>query len=73
MEQDSHLIKHLDRRFDQLDSRLEKLDEKLDDHLGRISKAETEIHWIKGSSKIVLTILISILGFVAQFFWHKHN
>lgn len=73
MEPDSYLIKHLDSRFDQLDSRLEKLDGKLDDHLGRISKAETEIHWIKGSSKIVLTLVLSILGFLAQFFWNKHT
>lgn len=59
------LLDHLDTRFDRLET-------KLDDHLGRISKAETEIHWIKGSARLVLTVLISLAGFLAKLFWsHK--
>jgi hypothetical protein len=59
-----NLQAHLDKRFD-------RLEEKLDDHLGRISKAETEIHWIKGASKLALTLVISALGFLAHVFWGR--
>lgn len=63
MESQSNLQAHLDKRFDRLES-------KLDDHLDRIAKAETDIHWVKGAGKIILTIVISIVGFFAQFVWN---
>lgn len=69
MERES-LLQHLDKRFDRLDTQLNHLDSKLDDHLGRISKAETELSWIKGAGKFVLTLIISALGFIAQAVWN---
>jgi len=65
MDKDS-LQSHLDKRFD-------RLEHKLDDHLSRISKAETEIHWIKGISRISLTLLLAVIGFLIQLFWPKHS
>lgn len=59
-------LEHLDKRFDRLDQQLEHMDVKLDDHLGRISKAETEVAWIKGAGKWILTLILSALGFLAQ-------
>lgn len=54
---------------DHLDGRLDKLEGKLDNHLERISRAETSIEWLKGHSKISLTVLISVLGYLlTQFF-----
>lgn len=69
MEQND-LLAHVDKRFDKLDQRLDQLDTKLDDHLGRISKTETDIHWVKGAGKLILTLIISVLGFLAQVFWN---
>lgn len=44
-----------------LDDRLDKLEGKLDNHLERISKAETSIDWIRGHLKVSLTIAITIV------------
>lgn len=65
MERES-LLSHMDKRFDRLDSRLEQMDLKLDDHLGRISKTEAEVAWIKGASKFALTLVLSVLGLLAN-------
>lgn len=65
--QKESFLEHLDKRFDRLDRQLEHMDTKLDDHLGRISKAETELSWIKGAGKLAVTLIISALGFLAQF------
>jgi hypothetical protein len=62
-------VQHLDKRFDRLETRLDQLDEKLEDHLGRISSAETELSWVKGAGKFVLTLILSALGFLAQAIW----
>lgn len=62
---DKTLLTHLDNRFD-------RLEDKLDDHLGRISKTENDVHWMKGAAKLGITILIPIAGFLAKYIWsHK--
>ena len=52
-----------------LDQRLDKLEYKLDDHLQRISKAETSIEWIRGHLKVSLSIAIALVtGLVGALF-----
>jgi hypothetical protein len=52
-----------------LDQRLDKLENKLDDHLQRISKAETSIEWIRGHLKVSLSIAIALVtGLVGALF-----
>jgi hypothetical protein len=46
---------------DHLDGRLDKLEGKLDNHLERISRAETSIEWIRGHLKISISILVAAL------------
>lgn len=55
-----------------IDTRLDKLEDKLDAHLERISatenrlsKSETDIHWIRGSIKIGVTLLLAALSGLA--------
>lgn len=56
------LKEHLDSRLDKIESQLEKADEKLDNHLERISKAEADISWLRGHTKLVMTLILTALG-----------
>lgn len=59
---------------DRIESKLDIIDAKLDEHLDRLSTAETEIHWLKGSVKWGITAAISILGTLGTFLfkmWEK--
>ena len=47
---------------DHMDGRFDKVELKIDDHLQRISKAETDIGWLKGFTKIAITAMVSLLG-----------
>lgn len=44
-----------------LDNRLDRIETKLDDHLSRLSKAETSIEWLRGHARMSLTILVAAL------------
>lgn len=44
-----------------IEGRFDKLDNKLDDHLGRISKTEADVHWLKGHVKISVSIGLVLL------------
>ena len=46
--------------FDRIHKKLDGLDNKLDEHLDRISTAETNIDWIKGHIKIVTTFAVTV-------------
>lgn len=48
-----------------LDSRLDRLEDKLDNHLERISRAETSIEWLRGHANIATTLLITALSGLA--------
>lgn len=48
-----------------LDDRLDTIEDKLDDHLERIAKAETNIQWLSGHAKIVVSIVTATLGGLA--------
>ena len=48
-----------------LDSRLDRIEDKLDNHLGRISKAEEAIMWMKGHLKIATTFFLTIVSGLA--------
>lgn len=54
-----------------LDRRLDKLEDKLDDHLGRISKAEASIEWLRGHVKISTALFITVAGFFAAAFFKR--
>lgn len=54
---------------DHLDERIDRLENKLDDHLGRISKAEESIEWLKGHVKVSISILLAfVTGLVGAFY-----
>lgn len=59
-----------DDRFDRLEGKLDTIDNKLDDHLARLSVAETSIEFIKGHLKITLTfalaVITALLGAIVQ-------
>lgn len=56
---------HVDQRFD-------RLEVKLDDHLGRLSKAEEAIEWMKGHLKISTTFVLALVAsaLAAYFRWN---
>ncbi len=60
---------NLEQLRQHLDGRLDKLEDKLDNHLERISKAETTIDHLKGSAKISITVLLSITAYLAKEFF----
>lgn len=57
--------------LDALDERLDRIELKLDDHLERVSKAETSINWIQGHLKVATTILLSFIGATITYFINK--
>jgi hypothetical protein len=50
-------------RFDRIDAKLDKIDQKLDNHLERISKAET---WIKGHTTLIAFISTALLSIILK-------
>jgi len=51
--------------IERMDARLDRIEQKLDNHLERVSKAETSIQWLQGHVKIATTVFISALGGMA--------
>lgn len=66
MAQQRDLREHLDERFDGLDNRLDRVEAKLDDHLARLSRAESSVEWLRGHARIVTTIILAVAGFIAS-------
>jgi hypothetical protein len=60
------LSDNLEKLQTHLDTRLDKIENKLDNHLERISKAEADIGWLRGHSKMVMTILLTALSGLAM-------
>lgn len=54
-----------------LDERLDRIEQKLDNHLERVTRAETSINWIQGHLRIATTILISFIGAAVTYFINK--
>jgi archaellum component FlaC len=70
---EGRLQEHLDRRFDSLDNKFERVEAKLDNHLDRLSRAEASIEWLRGHSKIVTIIVLSVAGYLATMFINTLN
>ena len=51
-----------DQRFDRLEDKIDGIDIKLDNHLGRLSKAEEAILWLKGHVKFTLSVAVAVIG-----------
>lgn len=52
----------LNERFDDLGTRLERIEGKLDDHLQRVTKAESDIGWLRGYARISITVFLGVIG-----------
>jgi hypothetical protein len=55
--------------IERVEARLERIEIKLDDHLQRVSKAETDISWLRGHVQIATTVFISTVGFLLAALW----
>lgn len=44
--------------------KLDSIEAKLDNHLERIAKVESDIHWLRGSAKIAVTTTIGVVGYI---------
>lgn len=53
---------HISPRLDDLGSRLDRIETKLDDHLQRVTKAESDIGWLRGHVKITTTVFLAVIG-----------
>ncbi len=42
--------------------RLDRIEDKLDNYAERSTKNEADIAWLKGSTKVSMTVLITIIG-----------
>lgn len=49
-------------RLDRIESVLDIVDVKLDDHLQRVSKAESAIEWLRGHARISTTVFLAVIG-----------
>lgn len=58
--------------FDRIHSKLDRIEVKLDDHLGRISRTEEAIEWLKkhvaGVTTVGATLFMTLIGFVIKLF-----
>lgn len=53
---------HISSRLDDLGTRMERIESKLDDHLQRVTKAESDIGWLRGYAKLTTTIFLAAVG-----------
>lgn len=56
------LREHIDKRFD-------RFEEKLDGHTERLARNEADVSWLKGSTKIIVAIVMSAAGFLASLYF----
>lgn len=47
--------------MDRIEKKLDKMDDKLDNHLSRLSRAETSIEWLRGHVKVTITLILTAL------------
>lgn len=59
--------------FAQINQKLDRIDEKLDNHLTRLTKAETDVSWIKGHLKISLGFVITIITSLIAYYLTERN
>lgn len=52
----------LNDRLDAIGTRLDRIETKLDDHLQRVTKAESTIEWLRGHARISTTIFLAVIG-----------
>lgn len=57
---------HTDQRFDRLETKLQRYSEK-------ITRAETDLEWMKGGIKIGLGLITAIIGTLVSMFFGKHQ
>jgi len=56
-------------QLERVEARLDRIESKLDIHLERVSKAESNIAWLKGHVQIATTVFISTVGFLLVKLW----
>ncbi len=49
-------------KLDAIGTRLDRIETKLDDHLQRVTKAESDINWIRGHLRISTAIFLAVVG-----------
>lgn len=52
----------LNDRLDAIGTRLDRIESKLDDHLQRVTKAESAIEWLRGHARISTTVFLAVIG-----------
>ena len=57
---------HTDQRFDRLEEKLEKYSEK-------VTRAETDLEWMKGGIKVGLGLITAIIGTLVSILFGKHQ
>lgn len=61
----------MDQHLVRIEDKIDKLSDKLDNHLERLSKAETHIEHLRGHLKVFTTIFLSIVSILALSYWDK--
>lgn len=49
-------------RLEKIEGRLERIEGKLDTHLERVTKAESDISWLRGHVRLSTTIFLAVVG-----------
>lgn len=58
--------------FERIEKKIDKINDKLDDHLGRLSKTEESVNWMKGYIKVLTASIISTAtGIILWLVEHK--
>jgi hypothetical protein len=55
--------------LERVEARLDRIESKLDVHLDRVSRAETNIAWLRGHVQIATAIFLSTVGFLMTSLW----
>ena len=56
-----------------LHGRFDRLETKIDSHLDRLSAAEADIAWLKGFTRLALTLGVTAVGFLVKLAWPSLN
>jgi peptidoglycan hydrolase CwlO-like protein len=72
MEHDE-IVKRLDNRCDKLENKIDKIDDKVDNFIAISAANQKDISWLRGSVKLIATMLITVGGIIVTAYFRTLN
>ena len=58
------IVRRLDDRCDRLEEKMDKVNDKVDAFVVASASQQKDISWLRGSVKLIATLLISVVGII---------